>query len=80
MDFLNEALANQKTVYGLGALTKENVLLQYFNVDESLVKKISEANEDKFGKFMLGGLIKMISESELLALNPDYLIVMPWHF
>ena len=80
MIFLNEARTNKKTVYGLGASTKGNVLLQYFNIDESLVKKIGEVNEDKFGKFTPGSLIPMISESELLALNPDYLLVLPWHF
>jgi NDP-4-keto-2,6-dideoxyhexose 3-C-methyltransferase len=80
MIFLNEALTNKKTVYGLGASTKGNVLLQYFNIDERLVKKIGEVNEDKFGKFTPGSLIPMISESELLALNPDYLLVLPWHF
>ena len=80
MIFLNEALTNKKTVYGLGASTKGNVLLQYFNIDESLVKKIGEVYEDKFGKFTPGSLIPMISESELLALNPDYLLVLPWHF
>ena len=80
MTFLNEALVNKKTVYGLGASTKGNVLLQYFKINENLVKKIGEVNEDKFGKFTPGSLIPMISESELLALNPDYLLVLPWHF
>ncbi len=78
--FLNEALTNKKTVYGLGASTKGNVLLQYFNINEDLVKKIGEVNEDKLGKFTPGSLIPMISERELLALNPDYLLVLPWHF
>jgi NDP-4-keto-2,6-dideoxyhexose 3-C-methyltransferase len=80
INFLNEACSNKKTVYGLGASTKGNVLLQYFNIDESLVKKIGEVNEDKFGKFTPGTLIPMISEKELLALNPDYLLILPWHF
>ena len=80
LDFLNKARAENKTVYGLGASTKGNVLLQYFEIDESLVTKIGEVNQDKFGKFTPGSLIPIVSEEDLLALNSDYLLVLPWHF
>ena len=78
--FLEEARKNNKSVYGLGASTKGNVLLQYFDINEDLLIKICEVNEDKFGKFTPGSLIPIISEEELLDLNPDYLLVLPWHF
>jgi NDP-4-keto-2,6-dideoxyhexose 3-C-methyltransferase len=77
---LNEKQLANKKVYGLGASTKGNVLLQYFNIDKKLIQKIGEVNEDKFGKFTPGSLIPMISEKELLELNPDYIVILPWHF
>ena len=42
-----------KKVYGLGASTKGNVLLQYFNIDSSMIRAIGEVNSDKFGKVTL---------------------------
>jgi NDP-4-keto-2,6-dideoxyhexose 3-C-methyltransferase len=80
INFLNEQKSDNKKVYGLGASTKGNVLLQYFNIDEKLIEKIGEVNEDKFGKFTPGSLIPLISEKELLESDPDYIVVLPWHF
>jgi NDP-4-keto-2,6-dideoxyhexose 3-C-methyltransferase len=78
--FLGEARSAGKRVCGLGASTKGNVLLQYFGIDESLLPVIGEVNSDKFGKFTPGTLIPLISEDEVLASHPDYLLVLPWHF
>ena len=41
---------------------------------------IAEVNEDKFGAFTPGTLIPIESESTIKSLNPDYLLVLPWHF
>jgi hypothetical protein len=80
MMFLTECKLNGKRVYGLGASTKGNVLLQFYGIDESYLSVIGEVNEDKFGGFTPGTLIPLAPESEVLQLNPDYLLVLPWHF
>lgn len=80
LDFLTTCRAENKTVCGIGASTKGNVLLQYYNIDSSLVKMIGEVNEDKFGTFTPGSLIPIVSEIDMLKSNPDYIIVLPWHF
>lgn len=80
MDFLKQAKASGKRVSGLGASTKGNVLLQYYGIDSSLLSEIGEVNADKFGSFTPGTLIPLVSEAELLKSNPDYLLVLPWHF
>lgn len=69
-----------KTVYGLGASTKGNVLLQYFNLNTELIKAIGEVNPDKFGKVTPGSLIPIEDEKVILEKKPDYLLVLPWHF
>lgn len=74
------AHANGKTVGALGASTKGNVLLQYCGLTSSEVSFIGEVNAEKFGSYTPGTWIPIISEDELLAKNPDYLIVLPWHF
>ncbi len=80
MAFFDEARAAGKTVYGLGASTKGNVLLQEYGINDSHLTAIGEVNDDKFGSYTPGSLIPIKSEAEVLALNPDYLFVLPWHF
>jgi len=78
--FLADARAAGKTVGALGASTKGNVILQYCGVTADDVIAVGEVNEDKFGGFTPGTVIPICSEAELLAREPDYLLVMPWHF
>jgi NDP-4-keto-2,6-dideoxyhexose 3-C-methyltransferase len=80
MDFLRTAKKEGKRIYGLGASTKGNVLLQYFGIDESLLPMIAEVNEDKYGSFTPGSLIPLVPEEEVLNKKPDFLLVLPWHF
>ena len=69
-----------ETVLGIGASTKGNVLLQYAGVTPDLLPAIGEVNQDKFGKRTPGTDIPIISEEQILAQNPDYLFILPWHF
>ncbi|WP_445755999.1 methyltransferase domain-containing protein, partial [Polaribacter sp.] len=80
MDFLVSAKNEGKRIYGLGASTKGNVLLQYFGIDETLLPMIAEVNEDKYGSYTPGSLIPLVPEEEVLSKNPDFLLVLPWHF
>lgn len=80
MHFLTEAKKSGKRVCGLGASTKGNVLLQYYGIDSQLLSEIGEVNEEKFGSFTPGSLIPLVPEDQLLASNPDYLLILPWHF
>jgi hypothetical protein len=78
--FLQAARAAGKRVAALGASTKGNVLLQFCNVDPSLVYAIGEINPDKFGAFTPGTHLNIVDEKEILAAKPDHVIVLPWHF
>ncbi len=70
----------KKKVFGYGASTKGNVILQFCNIDQNLLPYIGEVNKYKFNKYTPGSKIKIISEKKLKKLNPDYLLVLPWHF
>lgn len=80
LSFIKDAQARHKTVAALGASTKGNVLLQYCGITEKDISAVGEVNIEKFGCFTPGTWIPIISEDELLARKPDYLIVLPWHF
>jgi hypothetical protein len=78
---LIEALVNDgKKIIGYGASTKGNVLLQFCGITPEHIPYIAEVNEDKFGSYTPGTLIPIISEKEARAMNPDYFLVLPWHF
>jgi NDP-4-keto-2,6-dideoxyhexose 3-C-methyltransferase len=77
---LNKLKGEGKRVAGLGASTKGNVLLQYYSLTPALVDSIGEVNANKFGCETPGSAIPIVSEDALLADDPDYLLVLPWHF
>jgi len=79
-EFVTNARAEGKRVAGLGASTKGNVLLQYCGFTAEDIDAVGEVNADKFGCFTPGSLIPIVSEQLLLKENPDYLLVLPWHF
>ena len=78
--FLEKCKEEGKLVCGYGASTKGNTLLQYFGIDHHLVHSIAEKNPQKFGLKTIGTNIPISSEEEVRALDPDYMIVLPWHF
>ncbi len=80
LSLLKRLKSEGKKVFGYGASTKGNVLLQYCNIGPELVHAIVEVNPDKFGSFTPGTLIPIVSEADAFAQEPDYLLVLPWHF
>ena len=72
--------ADGKTIIGLGASTKGNVMLQFCGFTAKDIPCIAEVNEDKFGRFTPGSHIPIVSELEARAMKPDYFLVLPWHF
>lgn len=80
IEFIKGVKAANKTIFGYGASTKGNVILQYCELVENDIPYIAEVNSDKFGKYTPETLIPIISEQEAKAKKPDYFMVLPWHF
>jgi len=78
--FFAQAKRENKTIIGYGASTKGNVLLQFCGITPDMMPCIAEVNEDKFGCFTPGTLIPIVPEPQARAMNPDYFLVLPWHF
>lgn len=79
-DLIRGLNADGKTVLGYGASTKGNVLLQYCGFGRDEIGCIADVNPDKHGSFTPGTDIPIVSEEEARAKNPDYFLVLPWHF
>ena len=80
INLLSKFKKNNKVVFGYGASTKGNVILQFCNLTTNLIKFICDVNKDKENCYTPGSKIKIISESVAKKIKPDYYIVFPWHF
>jgi len=79
-DLLTKFKKEGKKVHVYGASTKGNTILQWCDINSMLVEYAAERNPDKYGAYTLGTNIPIISEEESRAMNPDYYLVLPWHF
>jgi len=80
VNFIKEEKAKGKTICGYGASTKGNTLLQWFGLDHTMIDAIAERSPYKFGLKTIGTNIPILSEEEVRAMKPDYMLVLPWHF
>lgn len=80
VEFVTKAKQENKKIYGYGASTKGNTLLQHFGLDHNYIDAIAERSPYKFGLKTVGTLIPIVSEEEMRKINPEYTLVLPWHF
>lgn len=77
IDFLQK---NKGRVLGLGASTKGNTLLQVCGITPELLPAIADRQPQKWGLYTVGTNIPIISDDEMRARKPEYLLVLPWTF
>lgn len=78
--FIDECIRNGKKVWAYGASTKGNTLLQFFGLDHTKIMGIAERQPQKYGLKTVGTNIPIYSEEYVRSQNPDYMLVLPWHF
>jgi len=70
--------AEGKTIYAYGAPVKGNTLLNYMNIDNSIIDKVVEVNSLKVGKYTPGTHIPITQESSEDL--PDYYLLLSHNF
>lgn len=78
--FLQLAKAAGKKVYGYGASTKGNVVMNYCGLQTADLIAIGDRNPEKDGLVTPGTRIPIISHEKLRKREVDYLFVHIWHF
>jgi hypothetical protein len=78
--FLRKARNQGDKIFGYGASTKGNVILQFCGITPDELPCIAEVNSDKFGAVTPGTKIPIVSEQEARSMNPAGFLVFPWHF
>ena len=79
-NFIKQEVKRGKSVMVYGASTKGNTILQFFNLNNKLIKYAAERSPQKWGKFTVGTGIEIISEEQARKINPDYFLVLPVAF
>lgn len=80
MDFISNEVSEGKVVYGYGASTKGNTILQYLGLNNKLITAIADRSPYKWGLYTIGTDIPIVSEEEMRKTHPDYLLILPSHF
>jgi NDP-4-keto-2,6-dideoxyhexose 3-C-methyltransferase len=80
VEFVKQAKQQGKKIYGYGASTKGNTLLQHFGLDHTYIDAIAERSPYKFGLMTIGTNIPIVDEETMRKDNPEYSLVLPWHF
>ena len=78
--FITKEKKRGKSFSCVGASTKGNVIIQFCGLTKNMIPYAAERNPEKFGRYTPGSFIPIISEKRSRALNPDFYLVMPWHF
>ncbi len=78
--FMRAEKAKGKKMWAYGASTKGNTLLQWWGIDDALIEGIAERHPMKYGRRTIGTNIPIHSDEDMRKAEPDYLLVLPWHF
>ena len=73
-------LKQKKKIYILGASTKGNTILQFLNINDKIIPYAIERNKQKIGAKTIGSNIIIVGEEFTENSEPDYKLVLPWHF
>jgi len=80
VSFLNQEARRGKKIFIYGASTRGLVVLQYAGIDNRLIKAATDMNPNKWGKYIVGTGIPIVSIEQYRREKPDYLFVLPYHF
>ena len=75
---LYEIKASGGRIFGIGAATKGNTLLNYCNIDSDLLEFISDASKLKVGKLTPGSHIRIISD-DAIPEGFTHGVILPWN-
>ena len=77
---LKQEVKAGKRIYIYGASTRGLVVLQYCGITNKLIAAAVDKNSDKWGKYIVGTSIQVISFDDYRQNLPDYLLVLPYQF
>lgn len=81
LNWLLQSLKHQgKRIVAVSAPAKGMTLLNYCRLDNEVLDFVTEKSALKIGRFTPGAHIPVVPDSELLARQPDYALLLAWNF
>lgn len=79
VNFIKKVTTEGKKVYGYGASTKGNTILQWYGLNNKFIEGIADRNKKKWGKYTVATNIPIVSEKEGRK-KADYFFILPYGF
>jgi SAM-dependent methyltransferase len=79
LEFFGEARAAGKMVAGYGAAAKGNTFLNTCGLTAEDIIVVADLNPHKQGRLLPGSHVPIVAPNSLLALRPDYTLILPWN-
>jgi len=80
LDVIKKLNSDGKKIIGYGAPAKATTLLNFFNIDNSMLEYVIDDNKLKQGKIIPNVNIKIISKDDGYSMKPDYVVILAWNF
>lgn len=80
LNILKKIKSKNKSIIGYGATAKAVTILNYCNINKSLIKNFVDTTPEKINKFMPGKNIKIIKYTQNSLLKYDYAFLGAWNF
>ena len=77
--FLEREIRSGNKIAGYGASAKATVFLNFLNLSSSEIIAIADKSTMKQGKFVPGVAIPIVSQDELINLNPKIIVIFAWN-
>lgn len=79
LEFLVSQKKAGKKIAAYGAAAKGNTLLNYCGIKNDLIRFVVDASPFKQHKFLPGSHLEVLTEEDLKAYKPDFIIIFPWN-
>ena len=80
LNILNNLKNKKKRIIGYGATAKAVTVLNYCNIDKSLINNFTDITPEKVNKFIPGRFIKILRYNKNILNNYDYAFLGAWNF
>jgi SAM-dependent methyltransferase len=79
LEFLIEARRQGKRVCAYGAAAKGNTFINYCGIRPDLVSVVADKSPQKQTTYMPGSRIPVVAPETMLAMKPDYVLILAWN-
>ena len=78
-DLLKDIKLSEKTIVGISAPARSSTVLNFCNIDSTVLDYVAEKSSLKIGKFTPGSHIEVVNDEKLIEKQPDFALLLSWH-